>query len=152
MRGINVVSAEEMLGACVSEFEKCHAVVMTAAVCDYRPTRRLQKKLKKQNRVRPIQLQPTEDILARLGRTKGDRIVVGFAMEDHDERKHAEAKLRRKRCDAIVLNGLGNVGSDCAEIQILRSDTGWYATQSGTKRQIACEVADLVQALASARG
>ncbi len=152
MQVIGVVSADEMLQACVREFEKCHAAIMTAAVCDYRPAERLQKKLKKQHRARSIQLQPTEDILTRLGRAKGRRVVIGFAMEDRDEHKNAEAKLRRKRCDAIVLNGIGNVGSDNAEVQILRCDTGWGIPQSGTKAQIASVVADLVEALATAQG
>ncbi len=151
VRVVDVVSAGEMLRECVGEFERCHAVVMTAAVCDYRPARRLHKKLKKQNRNRSILLQPTEDILARLGRMKGPRVIVGFAMEDHDRHKHAEAKLRRKRCDAIVLNGIGNVGSDDAEVQILRADDGWCTPRSGTKHQIASVIADLVEALTSIR-
>lgn len=144
---IDVVTADEMLRACLSEFDKCHAVVMTAAVCDYRPARRLHRKLKKQNRDRSILLQPTEDILERLGRMKGRRVLVGFAMEDHDQHERAQAKLRRKRCDAIVLNGIGNVGSDDAEVQILTNDAGWRAPQSGTKEQMASVIVELAEAL-----
>ena len=126
--------------------------LMTAAVCDYRPQRTLDHKLRKKAVERQVTLVPTEDISATLGRVKGDRSLVAFAMEDHDERKNAEAKLRRKRCDAIVLNGIGNVGSDNAEVQILRCDTGWGIPQSGTKAQIASTVADLVEALVTAQG
>ena len=144
---IRVVSAKEMFDASVSVFEKCHAAVMVAAVCDYRPSRRLPQKLKKQQRARSIQLLPTEDILANLGKSKGKRVVIGFAMEDHDHKARAEGKLRRKRCDAIVLNGIGNVGGDEAEIQILRADHGWSPTTSGTKRQIASVLVDLVEEL-----
>ncbi len=150
-RVIHVVSAHEMLEAVTSEFEKCQAAVMTAAVCDYRPSRRLSHKLKKQNRSRSIQLQPTEDILAHLGKIKGDRVLIGFAIEDHEHHVNAEAKLRRKRCDAIVLNGLGNVGSDSAEVEILRADTGWSPPLSGTKGQIAAAVLDLLESLFAAR-
>lgn len=144
---IHVGSAEEMLQAVTLRFDQCQALVMTAAVCDYRPTRRLDHKLRKQHRVRPIHLQPTEDILAHLGRVKGDRVVIGFAMEDHDHHENAEAKLRRKRCDAIVLNGIENVGGDSADVQILRADTGWSPPMAGTKVQIAAALVDLVEDL-----
>ena len=144
---IHVISAEEMFRVVTGRFPACHACVMTAAVCDYRPARRLPHKLEKQGRARSIQLRPTKDILAHLGTVKGKRALVGFAMEDHNHRKNAEAKLRRKRCDAIVLNGLGNVGSDAAEIRILRADTGWSEPLSGTKAQIAKAVVKLAESL-----
>jgi phosphopantothenoylcysteine decarboxylase/phosphopantothenate--cysteine ligase len=142
-----VVSAEEMFHVCDELFVKCHSLVMTAAVCDYRPSRTLDHKLKKQQRIRSIHLKPTQDILAHLGKIKGDRAVVGFAMEDHDHRAHAESKLRRKQCDAIVLNGISNVGSDGAEIDILCANSGWSPTVSGTKGEMAARVMDLVESL-----
>ena len=145
---IPVVSAKEMFDASIAAFKECHAAVMVAAVCDYRPARRVPRKLKKQQRMRSIQLLPTKDILAHIGKAKGNRIVIGFAMEDYDHHLHAEAKLKRKGCDAIVLNGIGNVGSDRAQIQILRADSGWSATQSGTKRQIGSKIVRLVEELA----
>lgn len=145
VRTIRVVSAAEMFDASVEAFEKADAAIMTAAVCDYRPTRTLPHKLKKQNRVRPIQLQPTTDICAHLGKIKGDRIVIGFAMEDHDHHEHAEGKLRRKRCDAIILNGMANVGSDEATVEVLRDSGRWEKPVSGTKKQIAALVLKLVE-------
>ena len=144
---IRVVSAKEMFQATVSLFEKCHVAVMTAAVCDYRPLRRLDHKLKKRSRTRVVRLQPTDDILSHLGRIKGDRVTIGFAMEDHDHHANAEAKLRRKQCDAIVLNGIGNVGADTASVEILRADTGWAPPVTGTKPQIAGAVVDLAESL-----
>ncbi len=104
-------------------------------------------KLKKQNRVRAVHLQPTQDVLTHLGRIKGRRVLIGFAMEDHDHHKNAEAKLRRKRCDAIVLNGIDNVGGDLAEVEILRADSGWSPPFSGPKKRIAAVVVDLVESL-----
>lgn len=145
---IHVVSAREMFDVVTSLFPECHAVVMTAAVCDYRPARSLGHKLKKQNRVRAIHLQPTQDVLTHIGRIKGRRVVIGFAMEDHDHHKNAEAKLRRKRCDAIVLNGIDNVGGELAEVEILRADSGWSPPFSGPKKRIAAAVVDLVESLA----
>jgi len=149
---LQVVSAEEMFAAAVSVFEECHAAVMTAAVCDYRPARRMAHKLKKKNRARPIQLQPTKDICAHLGKIKGTRVVVGFAMEDHDHHTHAEAKLSRKRCDAIVLNGIENVGADEAVVEILRADTGWTPPLRGSKTSVAAKVVALTEQLVHQRG
>ncbi len=144
---VRVVSATEMFEASIAAFERCRAAIMTAAVCDYRPTRKIDHKLKKQARMRPIQLQPTQDICAHLGRIKGERVVVGFAMEDHDHKAHAQAKLKRKRCDAIVLNGLENVGGDRAVIDILLARGGWTPPVSGSKRDVAEHVVSLVETL-----
>ena len=144
---IHVVSAEDMFEVVLSLFDGCRSAIMTAAVCDYRPTRRLDHKLRKQNRVRTIHLQPTQDICAHLGRIKGDRVLIGFAMEDQDHRARAEEKLRRKRCDAIVLNGLGNVGGDSAEIEVFRPDSGWDDQISGSKAELASVVVDLIEKL-----
>ncbi|MFQ5414739.1 MAG: phosphopantothenoylcysteine decarboxylase [Phycisphaerae bacterium] len=145
---VRVVSAAEMFDAAVSAFHTCHAAVMTAAVCDYRPARRMTRKLRKRDRERAVRLTPTRDICAHLGSIKADRIVIGFAMEDHAAHARAEAKLARKRCDAIVLNGLENVGGTDAAVEILRADTGWRGPVRGTKPRIAVAVVDLVEALA----
>ena len=77
--------------------------------------------------------------------------MIGFAMEDRDHHAHAEGKLRRKRCDAIVLNGIGNVGGESAEIEIFRHDGGWSAPQSGNKAEMAVIVVDLIETLARTR-
>lgn len=151
VRFVSVVSAAEMYEHSLAVFEGCDAAVMTAAVCDYRPSRRLDHKLKKRASPRPITLVPTRDIAAELGRTKGGRVVVGFAMEDHDHHANAEAKLHKKRCDAMVLNGIGNVGSDQAEVEILRAPDRWSRSVRGTKAKIALIVVGLVEALAGDR-
>ena len=143
-----VVTAREMFDAAVAVFPLCQAAVMTAAVCDYRPATRLNRKLKKSNRPRSLRLLPTPDIAAHLGKCKGERIVIGFAMEDHDAHRHAVAKLRRKRCDAIVLNGPANVGGDQAVVEIFRTASGWSPSVAGSKTKIAKLVVDLVQLLA----
>ena len=144
---VPVVSAQEMFQVATCLFEECHAAVLTAAVCDYRPARRLDHKLKKRNRARAVQLHPTEDICTQLCSNKGNRIVIGFAMEDHDHHANAEAKLRRKRCDAIILNGIDNVASETAEIEIFRTDAPWSAPFSGTKAEVAIALVDLVEEL-----
>jgi phosphopantothenoylcysteine decarboxylase/phosphopantothenate--cysteine ligase len=144
---ISVVSAAEMFEASVAAFETCQAAIMTAAVCDYRPSRTLHHKLRKQARIRPIQLLPTQDICAHLGKIKNDRVVIGFAMEDHDHHNHAESKLKRKHCDAIILNGINNVGTDDGTIEILTTDNRWSKPIYGTKQQLAAQIVQLAEQL-----
>ena len=145
---IRVTGAAEMFEVCLDIFEDSDAAIMTAAVCDYRPARKLDHKLRKQARPRHITLVPTQDIAAHLGKIKGPRVLVGFAMEDHDHHRHAEQKLRKKNCDAMVLNGKANIGADDATVEILLAEGGWSRPQSGTKAQIAATVLDLVEELA----
>ncbi len=147
-----VVSAREMFEASISLFEKCRAAVMTAAVCDYRPAARLDRKLEKKSLAKKVELEPTEDICAHLGLIKGDRVVIGFALEDHDHHVRAEDKLRRKRCDAIVLGGIGNIAGEDAEIEVFTADGGWSPPRVGTKAEIASVLVDLLEELVGDRG
>lgn len=148
---VDVVTAAEMLDASTGVFDECEAAVMTAAVCDYRPADRLARKLHKQATARTVTLEPTEDICATLGKIKAHRVVVGFALEDHDHHLRAEQKLAGKHCDAMVLNEPGNIGSDRATIEILVADHGWRPPVSGTKLELARIVIQLVEGLVSGR-
>ena len=151
VEGVDVVTAAEMLNASTAVFDECDAAVMTAAVCDYRPADRLERKLHKQATARTVTLEPTVDICATLGQMKAHRVVVGFALEDHDHRPRAERKLARKQCDAIVLNEPGNIGSDEATIEVLIVGDGWRPAVSATKLELAGVVVQLVEELASRR-
>jgi len=142
-----VVSARQMFEASIAAFEGAQAAIMTAAVCDYRPVNPLGKKLAKSDQPRQVTLEATDDICAFLGGQKGNRVVIGFAMEDHDHQAHAQEKLLRKQCDAIVLNGPGNVGSDMAEVQFLQTGGHWRAPISDTKIHIAKLVVELAERL-----
>ena len=99
-----VVSAAEMLAETRRAFRTADAAIFAAAVSDYRPKNRASKKGPKSKRGTTIRLEPTEDIAATIGKLKGDRVTIGFALEDHAGRLHAERKMRTKRFDAIILN------------------------------------------------
>ncbi len=109
---VRVTSAAEMASAARRAFAKADAAVFAAAVCDYRPVRRAARKLAKRATRFTLELAPTVDIAASLGRVKGRRVTIAFALEDHDGRRHAEAKMLRKNCDAIVLNSPRAIGSE----------------------------------------
>lgn len=86
--------------------EGSDGAVMCAAVADYTPDRVSDTKIKKCDGDMCITLRRTRDIAAELGAHKGGRLLVGFALETHDEQAHAEAKLEKKNFDFIVLNSL----------------------------------------------
>lgn len=137
VRVFRVTSAEEMSRACKRAWTSADVAIMTAAVCDYRPRDRLDRKLAKQAKPRRVALEPTEDIAGTLGKRKAGRLLVCFAMEDHDPHAHAERKLVKKKCDLIVLNGPENVGGDEATVEIYTPADGWSDPVRGTKTQIA---------------
>ncbi len=147
---IRVVTAAEMAHACKAEFEHCDAAILTAAVCDYRPRERLSHKRAKNDAPLQVHLEPTEDICTALGQMKGNRVVIGFAMDDHQAERRAEAKLKRKNCDVIVANGPKNIGSDRVTIRILHRQEGWFEPLSGSKQAIARHVISVLERLNAA--
>lgn len=111
IKTVHVVSAEEMYQAVHREFDDTDIAVLAAAVSDYRPAVREDRKIKKKDTSLTITLEPTKDILASLGAAKKHQFLVGFALETNDEEEHARGKLRRKNLDAIVLNSLNDEGA-----------------------------------------
>lgn len=112
LKRIDVVSAAQMLNACMQEFGNTDIMVMSAAVADYAPVAVAGQKIKKNDGTLSIELTKTKDILAELGRlkTKG-QILVGFALETEKEEDYAREKLVRKKLDLIVLNSLNDKGA-----------------------------------------
>ena len=108
----DVVSASEMAAACKERFPGCDLAILSAAVADWRPLKVADEKMKKSTALVPLQLEPTEDILAWMGDNKRkDQLLVGFALETTDEVAHAQGKLERKNLDLIVLNSLKDEGA-----------------------------------------
>ena len=111
VRRVDVLSAEEMYKASVAEFESADCAVMCAAVADYTPVVVSESKIKKNDDTFSIELRKTKDIARELGKVKGARCLVGFALETNDEQSHAEKKLAEKNLDMIVLNSLRDEGA-----------------------------------------
>lgn len=108
---VEVESAAEMYEAAVAAFAEADGGVMCAAVADYTPAAVADRKIKKSDADLSIALKRTKDIAAELGRTKGGRILVGFALETDREGENAAAKLEKKNLDFIVLNSLRDAGA-----------------------------------------
>jgi phosphopantothenoylcysteine decarboxylase/phosphopantothenate--cysteine ligase len=109
---IDVVSANDMLKACITYFEQSDIVIMSAAVADYTPTVVADQKIKKKADEFSINLKKTTDILATLGKQKKDgQLLIGFALETEKEEFYAKEKLKSKNLDLIVLNSLNDKGA-----------------------------------------
>lgn len=147
-----VISAEEMAAA-VDGALPAAAVIMAAAVCDWRPAARAPHKVKKTPAAEPLAMVRTPDILADLGaRFDGqpDRpVLVGFAAETEKLVEHAREKLTRKKCDLIVANDVSapDAGFAHETNSVLVVDARGEAAVSGTKRQVADRILDRVAAL-----
>ncbi len=100
----HVVSASEMQDSVLNAFSWCDALVMSAAVADWRPRSFAAEKLKKRDMVASLELERTPDILMSVSRVKRNQIVVGFAAETENLLAEARRKLKAKALDLIVAN------------------------------------------------
>ncbi len=138
--GVELVAVEttvQMRQACLEHFPRCAGVIAAAAVCDYKPTRRVAGKIAKTGGPVTIEMIETDDVLAQLGTCKEHRWVVGFALEAQNPRENALQKLRKKNCDWIVLNGPAAIGAQENSVELLDSTGGIRAAWSGTKVEVA---------------
>lgn len=100
-----VMSSSEMHAACEAVFIESDIIVLAAAVADFKPKEVSQEKIKKASQsVMNLELQSTVDIAATLGAKKGNKIIVGFALETENGIENAKSKIQRKNLDLIALN------------------------------------------------
>ncbi len=111
---LRVENARQMLSACVKVWPKCQALVAAAAVSDFRPEKFLAQKKKKGGQAETLRLAPNPDILASLAKSKGKRVLVGFAAETENLLAYARQKLTAKKLDLVVANLVGQEGSGFA--------------------------------------
>ena len=143
---VRVVSAEDLRAAVLDAAATADAVVMAAAVADFRPATRSETKLKKDAGTPVVELVPNPDVLAELA---GRGVVAGFAAETDDVLANGRAKLARKGCDLLVVNRVGDgVGfeTDENEAVILGADGSEVEVPYGSKDAVADAVWDAVVA------
>jgi phosphopantothenoylcysteine decarboxylase / phosphopantothenate---cysteine ligase len=151
----DVRSAAEMAQAVSERLSQATIVVMAAAVCDHRPAKRAERKLKRSAFGASLELEVTPDILKSVAAEKGPRFVVGFAAETNDLRQNAEGKLRDKKLDLIVANDVsradGGFASDHNAALLLDAQGGEEEIPLMTKRELAERIWDRVRALKDGR-
>lgn len=148
---VRVNSAREMYEACNQEFSQCNAVVLSAAVADFTPQNVSDTKIKRKDNNLEITLKPTDDIAASLGKQKGDRVLVGFALEKENELENAIGKLERKNFDFIVLNSMNDKGAgfnhDTNKITIINRSKEVKNYDLKSKVMVAKDIVDEIEKL-----
>lgn len=152
---VRIETALQMHAEVMARAAEADAIVMSAAVADFRPTERADGKIKKTEAPAAIALARNPDILAELGASEDvDAVLVGFAAETSDVEAHARGKLAAKRCHLIVANDVSDpalgFGTDENAVLFVSSE-GTERTSVLPKRAIAREVIDRVAALLQAR-
>jgi phosphopantothenoylcysteine decarboxylase/phosphopantothenate--cysteine ligase len=136
-----------MAEKCFDLFRECQAGIMTAAVADYTPARKYSSKVKRTKENLTLELIPTSDIAAELGRRKREnQVLVGFALETDQEEVNAQSKLKKKNFDFIVLNSLNDKGAgfgvDTNKITIIDTDNNIRHFELKSKREVALDIID----------
>ena len=108
---VNVESTEQMRQAVLSEYETAAAVIMAAAVADYRVINPAEQKIKKSDDKLTLELVKNPDILLELGQHKQHQVLIGFAAETQTVEANAIAKLKKKNLDMIVANDVTATGA-----------------------------------------
>ena len=111
VKRVDILSAAQMYNAATEAFATADGAIMCAAVADYTPATVAEHKIKKSDDDMSIPLVRTKDIAAALGAVKGNRLLIGFALESDAGIESAQGKLARKNLDFIVLNSLTDKGA-----------------------------------------
>jgi phosphopantothenoylcysteine decarboxylase/phosphopantothenate--cysteine ligase len=148
---VSVATAEEMRDSVLARFAEADAVVMAAAVADFRPKAIAEEKLKKDAGVPELLLEPTPDILAELGERRTNQVLVGFAAETEDLEQAGRSKLESKHLDLVAVNLVGRSGTgfgvDTNEAMLLSANGEDVPLRRWTKRELAGAVMDRVAVL-----
>lgn len=108
---VPVVTALQMLDECLARFDDSDVAILVGAVADWRPTTTAATKVKKADQPRTVELEPTTDIAAELGRKKASQLLVAFAAETDNLVANARKKLATKNADLVVANVVGRDGT-----------------------------------------
>jgi phosphopantothenoylcysteine decarboxylase / phosphopantothenate---cysteine ligase len=146
---ISVESAEEMYNAALGHFPNCDGAVLCAAVADFTPSEVASQKVKRGSEIWHLELKPTRDIAAELGRQKREnQLLVGFALETTDEIENARKKRVKKNLDFIVLNSLNDQGAgfgvDTNKITILDRHNNLNNFGLKSKDRVAADIVDKI--------
>lgn len=147
---IRVESAKDMLEACTEAFKTADAAILSAAVSDYKPAKQAEQKIKKNDPSLQLELTKTQDVLKTLGDVKSpQQVLVGFALETHNEYENALTKLKKKNLDFIVLNSMQDKGAgfakDTNKITLIESNGESHTFETKLKTEVAKDIVTTLQ-------
>lgn len=117
---IKVVSAIEMFEKLKSNLQKADIIISAAAVADYRPSKFQKQKMKKSSDSVLLKFEKNPDILKYCGRNKFNKVTVGFALETQNLVTNARFKLKSKKLDFIIANGIDSFNSDKTTVYLIK--------------------------------
>lgn len=148
---LNVETAEEMREAVMDHYRGKDVVIKAAAVSDYRPLNKAKEKQKKKAGQTIVEMIPTPDILAELGKDKGDSILVGFAAETTDHVANALDKIKKKNLDLIVLNDVSKddrgFAAETNEVRMIDRKGNEEVVPLTSKDEVADKILDRIKVL-----
>ena len=136
---VRVTSAANMFEAVLARFDGCDIFIAAAAVCDYRPVIREEKKIKKVQRRITLELERTADILLQMSKRRHRQVLVGLCLETNDLEQRARDKLQVKRLDLVVGNSPAAIGAKRQDAILLTSRNVQRLTQV-TKQKLAEQI------------
>jgi phosphopantothenoylcysteine decarboxylase/phosphopantothenate--cysteine ligase len=153
---IKVRTAQEMYKAVLDNYKKAAIIIKAAAVADYCPKALATEKIKKDKQIFSLELKRNPDIIAEIGKNKGNRVLVGFAMETENLLANAREKLKTKNMDLIIANNLQEEGAgfrtDTNIITIIDRTGNAEYFEKMTKVEAAEEILNRVQKIINKKG
>ena len=134
---VRVTSAADMYEAVVARFDGCDVFVAAAAVCDYRPAEREERKIKKTEGRVTLELERTTDILLQMSKRRRRQTLIGFCLETEDLERRAREKLEVKQLDLVVANGPEAIDAARQDALILARGGEREVLQNVTKEELA---------------
>jgi len=148
---IHVRTALEMHDAVMENLAPASIVIKAAAVADFHLSKVPDQKVKKTAARISLEMDPTPDILAELGRKKGDRLLIGFAAETQNLVQEARRKMESKNCDMVVANLVGGAETgfetDLNEVTLVLRTGETIPLPRASKREVADRIFDQVMRL-----
>lgn len=146
---IRVDSAEEMYNEVSKYFDDANYLIMSSAVCDFKPIERFDEKIKKEDFSYELKLEPTIDILKEMGKRKKNQKLVGFALETQNVFENAKKKLIEKNLDMLIINTVSEDSGfevETNKISIMKKDeTRIYSFPVLSKGDVAKIIFDFLE-------
>lgn len=147
---ISVESSDEMFNEVSKYFNDTDYLVMSSAVCDFKPIEKKEKKIKKEEFPTILNLEKTKDILKEMGNIKKHQKLIGFALEVENELENAKKKLTEKNLDMIVLNTISQKSGfekDTNEVTIILKNNKIYSFPVLQKSEVSKIIFDFMEEL-----
>ncbi|MCX6295377.1 MAG: bifunctional phosphopantothenoylcysteine decarboxylase/phosphopantothenate--cysteine ligase CoaBC [Bacteroidetes bacterium] len=142
---IDITSSDELFLASLKAFKNADIAILSAAVADFKPAKFASQKIKKSSGIKAIDLIPSKDTLAELGKLKTKKqLLIGFALETENEIRNAKDKIKKKNLDLIVLNSLNDKGAgfkaDTNKITIIDRNNKITKFELKSKEEVAKDI------------